>query len=440
LAGCAGAVLVVALSIGLPSPAGAIAPVAVLVLLAVAPLLMEPFRRNMWCAPLLAALAFMVADPAGVIAHNSTLSYLPVIAVILIAIAARKGVRDHTPARVVVGVLAIVGTLGALVGRFQLGVQEGALPLLLPALVAVVPFSSDRYPFRNPRVVAIWISILGSAVTLVAGLARSGVAGFDVFAVNHEQAFIAVLAIGAAFVSRSILTAVIAVGAGAYAFAAYPAATYIVAAAAGLATLVVAPALRTEPARRLAGAIAVVAVPIVSTNLQSIIVWFGPYFVAVNKVDNGSTRLQLEHAALARLADPLFGTFFTGPVTVAGNLGGQEVVVPVHNDYLSLMLSGGYVGLVLLVGFLVLVNGRVFRASLTGTERGLSLALLAALNAAAASSFANPVLMKPSSTIVVFAIAAVLLAMTHAPTTSRPSAHQSRERASDGLARSFGPP
>lgn len=378
------------------------------------PAVLPALRRNLWCAPLLAALALMLADPTAALASDTTLRYLPVVAVLAITVAAFQWSRRVSMPRVLVLALAVAGTMGALVGRIVLGVDNGVLPIMLPALVAALPARAGAYPLRNERGVAVALSVLGSALMVVAAIARLGLAGFSFSAVNHEQAFLGVLAFAAAIAARSTTLAVVAAASTGVAYATYPAATFLVAAIAGVGTLLAAPAMTALPTlRRVAGTVVFLAVMLVSTNLAGVITWFGPYFTAVGKIDNGSTRLQIESAALEHMANPLFGSFFSGDVTVLGKLSGHDVVVPVHNDYLAIALAGGYAGLALFVGFLVLVNGAAFRSlsRLDGAARRLDLALLAGFNAAAVSSFANPVLMKPSAALIVFALGAALLAM-----------------------------
>jgi hypothetical protein len=387
--------------------------VAALAAVVLVPAVLPAFRRNLWVGPLLAALGLMLADPAGAIASDTALRYLPVVAVLAIALGAYRASSAVSMPRVLVLVLAVTGTIGAVVGRIAFGVENGVLPIMLPMLVAVLPTRATAFPLRNDRGVALTLSLLGSAVMVVGAMGRLGLAGFTIIGVNHEQAFIGVLALTAAIAARSTPLAILAVATTAIHFATYPAATFLVAAVAGVGTLLAAPAMRLPMLRRVTGLVVFVAVMVVSTNLAGVIRWFGPYFAAVGKIDNGSTRLQIESAALEHMANPLFGTFFSGNVTVLGKLSGHDVVVPVHNDYLAMALAGGYLGLALFVGFLVLVNGAAFAAlpRLALPARRLELALLAGFNAAAVSSFANPVLMKPSATLVVFALGAAVLAL-----------------------------
>src|SRR4051794_40060489 len=387
--------------------------VAGLTAVVLAPAVLPAFRRNLWAGPLLAALGLMLADPAGVVASDTALRYLPVLAVLAVALAAYRSSSTVSMPRVLVLVLAVTGTIGAVIGRIAFGVENGVLPIMLPMLVAVLPTRAAAFPLRNDRGIAVALSLLGSAVMVVGAMGRGGLAGFTIIGGKHEQAFFGVLAPTAASPARPSPLALLAVLTTAIHFATYPAATFLVAAIAGVGTLLAAPAMRLPTLRRAVGVVVFVAVMVVSTNLAGVIRWFAPYFAAVGKVDNGSTRLQIESAALQHLANPLFGTFFSGDVTVLGKLSGHDVVVPVHNDYLAMALAGGYIGLALFVGFLVLVNGAAFAGlpRLARPTGRLQLAVLAAFNAAAVSSFANPVLMKPSATLVVFALGAAVLAL-----------------------------
>jgi hypothetical protein len=306
------------------------------------------------------------------------------------------------------------GVIGTLYGRFALGTINGALPLVGPMVIACLP------PVRSWAGGDAWrtglrvLAAAGGVFALFSGLTRLGLlpaAQLDV--VNHEKSFVFVLAIGAAWAARDRLLLVAVLAATVFAFTSYPAATYALAAVIALGTVVLTRLLPDGPSRVLLAVGAAASVLLAMLYVDRLIELSDVYFRLVGKQDNGSARAALYSAALERLDSPLFSTLFTGDITVVGNLTGELVVVPIHNDYLAVTLGGGILAAALLLAIFLFANGlvvRVLRAGLPDEQRRTVVVLLATVNAAAVSAFANPLFMNPGASALVFGILAALVA------------------------------
>jgi hypothetical protein len=242
--------------------------------------------------------------------------------------------------------------------------------------------------------------------------------GTQIDVLNHEKAFLVVLGIAAAVAARDLLLVGATVAAALFAFTAYPAATYLVAVVVALGTLVLVRWAPRHGTRVVLAVLTMVGTVVAVLNVDRLIGLTNSYFQLVGKTDNGDTREALYHAALARLHSPVFSSFFTGDITVVGNLSGTDRVVPVHNDFLSITLGGGFVAAALLLGLFLFANGLVLRTLPVLTDpwqRRTVVVLLASLNAAAVSAFANPIFMNPGASAVTFALLAGLLAACRVP-------------------------
>jgi hypothetical protein len=396
-------------------------PVAgLLALLAAAPLLRRLADGAAWSLPILVGVAVLLADTAGRTLAPGPWRYVATAVVIgtILLIGVQPDQRSAV-LRTTALVLFAYGLVGTVYGRIVFGTQNGTLPLVGPLVIACLP------PVRNWGARQDWrlgLRVLAAVCALFAvfsGLARMGVLPeTHVDVLNHEKAFLVVLGIAAAISVRDRLLVVCTVGAAVFAFVQYPAATYPLAVAVALGTVVL---VRWAPRSGLRSVLAVVVMATTAlavAYIDDLIRLTAPYFRLVGKIDNGDTRAALYRAALDSFDSPLFGSMFTGDITVVGTLSGENQVVPVHNDYLSIALGGGVVAAALLLGLFLLANGMVLRSLpdlVDPLQRRTAVILLGAVNAAGVSAFANPIFMNPGSSAVTYALLGALVAACRRP-------------------------
>jgi hypothetical protein len=407
-----GAVGLVGAVTGMP----ALAPLALagVVLVLVAPLFVSLARSAAWSVPLLAAGA-VVLGAVAVDVGSGAARYAPTLAVVLAILLV--GVRIDLRSRALwltVSVLFAYGLVGTLYGRIVFGTVNGTLPLIGPLLIACLPPVRSWFDAPSWRLGLRLISVVAALVSVLSGMARLGLLpAYSLSTLNHEKAFFMVLGVATAIAARDRALAVVCAGALAFAFTTYPAATYVLVVGMFVGTLAL---VRLRPGRPLRVVMAVgvvIGTLLAILHIDQLIAVTTDYFALVGKQNNGDTRAELYHRALGQLGEPLFSKFFTNDITVVGDLSGTDTVVPVHNDYLSVALGGGVVAAALLLAVFLLANGLVIR-TLADTrdpfQRRTIVALLGALNAAAAAAFANPVFMNPGTSALVYATLAALVA------------------------------
>lgn len=400
-------------------------PVAgLLALFTVAPLLRRLADGAAWSLPVLVGVAVLLVDTAGRTLAPGPWRYVATAVVVgtILLIGVRPDQRSALLRTTALALFAY-GLLGTLYGRLVLGTENGALPLIGPLVIACLP------PVRNWGARPDWrlgLRVLAAVCALFAvfsGLARMGVLPeTHVDVLNHEKAFLVVLGIAAAVSARDRMLVVCTAGAAVFAFVQYPAATYPLAAAVAVGTLLLARWAPCSGLRVVLAAGVMVSTAMAVAYIDALIRLTASYFRLVGKTDNGSTRAALYRAALDSFDSPVFGSLFTGDITVVGTLSGENQVVPVHNDYLSIALGGGVVAAAFLVGLFLLANGMVLRSLpdlVDPLQRRTAVILLGAVNAAAVSAFANPIFMNPGSSALTYALLAALVAACRVPPNDR---------------------
>lgn len=367
-----------------------------------------------WAIPLVIPVLFIVSDVLAISSSNGLLRYAVAFAMCVALMLKKNDWDSIKTVQLVAGILFIYGMIGSLYGRIELGATNGALPMIVPLAVVVLAPTRALISESSLLMVAKFCSFISATVTLQIFLAREGIISLPLSVYNHEKAFLVVLAVGGALLCRSRWLLVYAIAASLASFIAYPAATYIVVAFAALATVALFTARITEILRSLLAVVLVSGFVILQVEIETLLGYARNYFNLVGKSDNGSTRLSLYEAALSRIREPIFNEFFTRDVTFSVNLSGVKTIVPSHNDYLTIAVAGGYLAEALLVAIIVLANAMAIRRynERRGSTQGRVLLVLAStLNASAFSALANPVLMNPGSSLIVFGIVAGIVSV-----------------------------
>lgn len=397
-------------------PWAAIVAVAVVGLAAYWSSVLSLCRESAWAVPAILAILAILVDYSGVASSASPARYLTTGIVAGVVLLLREPRLIGTRAiRVTAGLLFFYGVGGTLYGRFAYGTPDGALPVAVPLLLILLgplrPPTGDDVTVRALKI----LSILGSTYAVAAALSYATLGPGAAPVYNHEKAFLVVLAFGTAVAARSAALIVFSVLTATLAFWQYPAATYVAAGAAGLLTVLVVYLGMGRLARLAAAAVILPGTLLVVLHVDSLIAVTAPYFAAVGKTDNGSTRVSLYRLALDQIEkSPWLSDSFTGNLTVITKVAGRTgVVIPVHNDYLGAALGGGIVAAGLFIGIFLFANGLALRtvATVSPVRRRAIIALLASLNAAAVTAFANPIFMNPGSSVAVYSLLLGLMSL-----------------------------
>jgi hypothetical protein len=389
--------------------------VSVALVIGLVAILVTIFFREMlvWLLPAIVALTALYFDllfplAVGVRAYVSA----TFIILSLVAVGRRSAVPG--PMRPPILLFVLYGLGGAAYGRIVYGSDTGAFPIVIPALILLAgPSIPSARVIPNGMLLLGWVVTIYSAIRfIVLPLAAATQPG-------HERAFLLALALGCAYACRSSMLAAAAAATLLGSVIVYPAATYIMAVLALLATVWLSSSRQAKSgAFRLAMyAGALVAVPFSIIRVDLLVSTSARYFNLVGKQDNGETRLYFYDTAFRNIDNMLFSEFMTGNITVRGNIGEfSNDVLPVHNDFLALVVSGGWVAAVLFLSIFASLNyvvlGAISKIS-DGLVRRSVIAILASVNAACVCAFANPVFAQPQLSTMVFALIAVLLGLCH---------------------------
>ena len=346
--------------------------------------------------------------------------YLPVISLWATALYLRaktqigQGVRATLWVRVLPVLLGLAATVGSILGAQWFGTQSSALPFALPLLGFVLISSSTHVDLTKIRQPLMGCILLASIFAYISAFIRGG--WFDKAAItvfNHEVGFVAVFAVVGAIYLRSRLLMTFALGGVIWLFTLYPAATTIVCLIASLTTLVAVAANLGRLGRRVAAGISIALGFVALAQYKAFEEVVAKYFEIVGKSDNSSTRYDLSLSAWDRIdGSPMFGDLFTKDLTLRTAVGFAEIrELPVHNDYLTLAMGGGWVTVALFLSWIMLLNGLVLRTLRTTSGKSAArilVPILCAFNSAMASAIANPVLFKPTASAIVAGMAACL--------------------------------
>jgi hypothetical protein len=388
------------------------------VLLLAWPVIHRLARGARWALPLVIAILAILLDVRGIASSGGLARYAGTAIVLVAVIAMRSGgARAGRALWFFSAVLCAYGLFGTVYGRFWFGTQDGAFPVVLPLLICLAGWARPVAIETDLRFALNTIAFLGSVFAFWCAAVRLGVLPGEPSVYGHEKAFIVVLAVASARAARSRWLTVLSLVAAIAAFATYPAATYIVAGFSALLTYVLVRWSPGRPIRTVLGVGGMAVVLWAVMHVDALVRFTSSYFALVEKTNNGATRETLYEIALRQLTvHPMFAHFFTGDLTVATTLAGRSgVILPIHNDYLGVALSGGIVAAALLLSIFMFANGCAIRAvkvyGISSTHRLAITALLASLNAAAVTAFANPVFMNPGTNTAVCSIIFALVSL-----------------------------
>jgi hypothetical protein len=369
---------------------------------------------------LIASLVFLVFDFNSTLSGAAKYQYLPLLAMLLI-IAKYANMKKDKPAIIVGTNKSIVlyltyGITGILVGKLYLGAVNGPLPLIAPFIILL--FASKNLGDRKQiEWASYWISILCLGINILIVATRIDLVPYlSLFQFSHENSYIIPIGLGCALIARRKSLLVFQLISIVMMYLVYPAGTYV---------------LTYVLALIFFGMYKLIAYPRVLGFLLSSIIAIEIYFIHtltfrfsdlyqrgstqqlfsfLGKADNSVYRKFLQEALLINFYDsPIYGQGFLGEVLVVT----RSNSLPVHNDYLTILVAGGTAALVFFGSYLLSIYWRFFRILplLSPTEVKLAFALLSAVNVYQVSCAINPLTMKMSHSLIYVSLLYVLQAL-----------------------------
>jgi O-antigen ligase len=331
--------------------------------------------------------------------------------------------RPTAPDRVLF-VLMVIGLIGSIYGRVQLGTGSTALPVFVPMVIAFLYLLTLEDPTEaEVRKILVAIATIGLLYVALNAVANSGFASALREARSFRNSKVLYIALGftAILMMKQRFRLFVFVCLSIYVFLSYPSATSAMVSLTALISMFVT---RNEGSSKRAWIVAVgvstVAV-LALLNFSSSVKLANDYFLSVGKQDNTNTRLALWTAGIQKFErSPLIGDVFTGETTVsvARRAGGGAVFKnPYNNDYILFAASGGVVGLGLLLLWIVLTERsalrryRGFIAAGQQAHASLMRALFVGFNAWLTAAMFNPLFQGMARSVTLFAIYGLMMAL-----------------------------
>jgi len=373
-----------------------------------------------WAVPLIVCLFFVFIDFQAKLNTGGNIRYIGTLVCMLALLVINGSIRILDYSRrlgLVIQVLVCISVSGSLFGRINDGELTGALPIAIPMIILLMRFPSTvlDFNFRKGTIIIIVVCLLINLEVILVRLEILPKKALLVF--SHEQSFIILLGLLLAISIRSKLLVLISSMLILIAFGLYPAATLPLAVAVAGGTYLIANKLQLRIVRILTSCLYLTSVIISIFYSKIIFDSTSVYFTFVGKANNSDYRTALIEAALSEIRQNLiFGSFFRGSATVqAVVLDNQTYQLPVHNDYITLTLCGGLFFLSLFLIIPIFLNCSTLKTlcllDKDSDLRRVLLAMLAAVNIALASSFANPILINPGNSTIFYCLIATVISL-----------------------------
>ena len=297
------------------------------------------------------------------------------------------------------GLLWIFGMTGVYWGKIVERNTDGALPLIWP--LAVLMFAS--FQIESNVDVRKGMVLLGHLSNIVAmeGIASRLYYPRGVFNYSHEKAYLFVFAISVGIMYKkkimTLISAALLIGN----FLVYPALTYILC---GISAIVVTSAVKGQykVARFFVFQVLSIAYLYYSTfqiNQPGSIL--DSSYSLLNRKNNVGYREYLIQQVKNQISEQfLFGSGFRRSVLVES----ASSSLPVHNDFVTVVLGGGIISLVLYLSIYIVTNYNLFSRMdevLEDDSRKALICLGILVNSYFFCASANPISMKPQNGMIV---------------------------------------
>jgi hypothetical protein len=264
--------------------------------------------------------------------------------------------------------LVLFGGVGSVFGRLVFHTSSTALPIFIPMPMAFLYLLMVEDPTEEEvRKILATIAAVGLLYVFLNAVANSGAIPILKQSRSYRNAEVTYIALGfvaVMFTRRRLRLMAFSVLAG-FVFVTYPSATSALVALVSVATFFVTRPRGTRARPYVVGMLVVSVVVAALFNFSGSVHLAGDYFSGVGKQDNTNTRIALWTAGLEKFGrSPFFGDAFTGETTVLvyRQSGGQAAFHnPYNDDYILFAASGGMLGLVLLLGWIVWIETQALR-------------------------------------------------------------------------------
>ena len=347
------------------------------------------------------SLALWMIDFSATLSNKGKFQYIPLLAILLFCIyhynLGNFKFLDFSRKYLWLSLYLFYGVTGILAGKLYFGAVNGPLPLVLPYILlcfTIIGFHNSISSHTALKYVSA-LCLVGNILVILTRIKTIQI--LDLFQFSHEGSYIAPLAIGCAILAKSkllvILNSLICLGM----FVVYPAGTYVLTFALSCFFFLLFLLRRSQ---KLVQTFFVILWLVegfiiyqITFQFTKVITPSNVVFEFLGKADNTLYRKILSDQLLFYFFEqPMFGFGFAGEILVLTRFSS----VPAHNDYLTILVAGGLVGLILFLLMVLSIQWQAIQklSQVSEMDCRILLILLSTANIFLVSMSVNPLGMK----------------------------------------------
>jgi hypothetical protein len=356
---------------------------------------------------LLISLGFWIIDFSATLSNKGKFQYIPLLVILILCVyhynQGNLQLIDGSQKYIWLSMYFAYGVTGILTGKLYFGAVNGPLPLVLP--YALLCFNIIGFyrsiSTKNALKFVSTLCLVGNTLVVLTRIKVIQV--LDLFQFSHENSYLLPLAIGCAIAAQSKLLVVLNITVCIIMFGVYPAGTYLLT---FLLMGVFLFAFSVRRARRLTLISFVILHLIEGFLIYQITFRFDKLlspsnivFETLGKADNTLYRKILSDQMLFYfLEKPIFGSGFAGEILILTRFSS----IPAHNDYLTLLVAGGIVGLALFLLMILSIQWEAIQKLSQVSEMDCKILsiLLCSTNIFLVSMAVNPLGMKTFNSLM----------------------------------------
>lgn len=356
---------------------------------------------------LLMSLGFWILDFSATLSNKGKFQYIPLLIILTFCVyhynQGNLQFIDSSHKYVWLLMYFAYGLMGILTGKLYFGAVNGPLPLVLPyALLCFNIIGFHRsISTQNALKFVSTLCLVGNTLVVLTRIKVIQV--LDLFQFSHENSYLLPLALGCAIAAQSKLLVVLNITVCIIMFVVYPAGTYLLT---FLLMVLFFFAFLVRRFRRLTQTFFVMLYLIEGFLIYQITFRFDNFisssnvvFETLGKADNTLYRKILSDQLLLYFNEkPIFGFGFAGEILILTRFSS----IPAHNDYLTLLVAGGIVGLMLFLLMILSIQWEAIQklSQVSEMDCKILIILLCSTNIFMVSMAVNPLGMKTFNSLL----------------------------------------
>ena len=354
------------------------------------------------------SLGFWIADFSASLSNQGKFQYIPFLLILLFSVyhynLGNLKLIDYSPKYIWLSLYLVYGITGIATGKLYFGSVNGPLPLVVPYTLLFFNIA-ELHKSTSMHKALRYVSLLCLVGNILIILTRiKAIPLLELFQFSHENSYTLPLAIGCAILAKSKLLLALNLVACVGMFQVYPAGTYLLTFAI-IGCFSLAYFLRkSKYILRFTFAILWLFefyyIYQITFHFNKFLFQSNAFYSLLGKADNSLYRKILSDQLLIYFYErPIFGFGFGGEVLVATRFS----TIPAHNDYLTIAVAGGLIGLALflLMTFSIQWNSIQKLSQVSDMDCKILFILLCTTNVFFVSVAVNPLGMKVFNSLII---------------------------------------